>query len=354
MRRRILSLLLASGLSCATIVVIGVGCGDDDPGETTIGPAEGDGDRTHGLTETEAARVLAKVGQVEITVGDVAGELASKGSFIRTRYQSPERRREFLDQMIRFELLAQEAERRGYDELPEVQRTRKQMMIRRFLAERFESGGPDGITPEDVRAYYESHRTEFHTPAQVRASHIRCRDRATATRVLRELLEDASNLQLYRRLAEENNTDEETRDRFGDLRFFSIPEERGENEPEIPPEVANAAFTIERIGGIHPEVVRSEEGWHVVKLTGRRAAMHRTLQEAETPIRNRLWRERRETNIQTLIDELRAESDVEENLEMLENVRIDLPEGDSPTVVNPAVPNGPSGALRVPPRRPNP
>jgi len=353
MSRRILTLMLASGLASATIVAIGVGCGsDDDEGDESPTTDNAGGETVHGLTSEEAGQVLAKVGNTEITVGDVAEELASKGSFIRTRYQSPERRREFLDQMIRFELLAQEAERRGYDELPEVARSRKQMMIRRFLAERFGSEGPESIPDEDVREYYEAHRTEFHTPAQVRASHILVRDRATAQRVLRQLLQAPSDTRLYRRLAQEHNTDEATRDRFGDLRFFSRPSERTENEPEIPDAVAEAAFSIQNIGGLHPTPVQADDGWHIVKLTGRRAAMHRSLEEASTPIRTRLHRERREAAIQALIDELRAESDVEENLEALQNVRIDLPEGDSPTVTSPQLQNGsPSGALRVP-RRP--
>src|SRR5690606_4134219 len=135
------------------------------------------------------------------------------------------------------------------------------------------------------------------------------------------------------------------------LRFFSRPSERTEGEPEIPVEVAEAAFQIDRIGGIHGEVVQSSRGFHIVKLTGRRAAMHRTLQEAERPIRSRLARERREAAIQRLIDRLRRESDVEENLEALSDVRLDLPEGNSPTVTHPQMdPNaGPSGALPTPP-----
>ncbi|MCA9608115.1 MAG: peptidyl-prolyl cis-trans isomerase [Myxococcales bacterium] len=349
MRRQLWSLLLASGLATGTILAIGVGCGDDDEGENGSGATPDEGPRTHGLTEEQAAQVLAKVGDVEISVGDVANELASKGSFIRTRYQSPERRREFLDQMIRFELLAQEAERRGYDELPEVQRTRKQMLIRRFIADRFETDGPEAITDDQVREYYESHRSEFHTPEQVRASHILFRDRNAAQRVLREVLASPSDLRLWRDLAEQHNTDEATRDRFGDLRFFARTEERAEGDPEVPPEVVQAAFAIERIGGISGELIHTSAGWHIVKLTGRRAAMHRSLDEASTSIRNRLFRESRENAIQALLDELRAESDVEENLEALEDVHLDLPEGDSPTVTQPAPPS----PLRVPDRRPN-
>ncbi|MCZ7681975.1 MAG: hypothetical protein M5U28_25555 [Sandaracinaceae bacterium] len=115
--------------------------------------------------------------------------------------------------------------------------------------------------------------------------------------------------------------------------------------------MAEAAFQIDRIGGVHPEVVRSERGWHVVKLTGRRAAMHRTLEEAERPIRSRLHRQRREDAIQALIDELRAESDVQQSLDVLGEVRLDLPEGDSPTLRHPQLEPGagPSGALPTSP-----
>lgn len=353
MRRRLLVLLLASVALAGGFAAGVVGCGGDSSTGTRPTPADPNAARVHGLTADEAAQPLAVIGGTTITVGQFAEELASKGSFIRTRYNSPERRREFLDQMIRFELLAQEAERRGYHELPEVARTRKQMMIRRFLQERTEQGGPELISEEDVRAFYEGNRSEYQTPEQVRASHIQLRDRASAQRVLQQLLAAPDDLRLYRQLAEEHNVDDETRDRFGDLRFFSRPSERTENEPAVPAAVAEAAFRVERIGGIHPEVVESDRGFHVVKLTGRRAAMHRTLEEAERSIRSRLWRQRSEEAVQRLIDELRAESDVQENLDLLREVRLDLPEGDSPTVTHPQleVGQGMSGPL-TPPQRP--
>lgn len=341
MQRRLSLLLVASlGLSA-------VGCGGDDTANESR-PTDEDAPRVHGLTEAEASQTLVKVGDSTITLGDFANELASKGSFIRTRYSSPERRREFLDQMIRFELLAQEAARRGYDELPPVQRSAKQMMIRRFLEERFEQGGPEGIPDEDIRAYYDSHQSEFRTPRQVRASHIQVRDRATAQRVLTQILAAPNDLRLFRRLAEQHNADTETQGSFGDLRFFSHPSERTENEPDIPAPIAEAAFAIDRIGGIHPELVRTEAGYHIVKMTGRRAPMHRSLEEADRPIRSRLYRQRREEAIQQLITELRAESDVEEHFEVLGELRLDIPEGGSPTVTHPQFEIAPPGAGATP------
>lgn len=328
MRRRLLSLTLTLGLVGGGFLSLTTGCGSDEPAEEPT-PPEPDGPRVHGLTPAQAAETVATVGEREITAGEIANELASKGSFVRTRYASPERRREFLDQMIRFELLAQEAARRGYEDLPEVQRTRKQMMIRRFLAERFDEGGPASITGEQVSAYYDAHSDEFNTPEQVRASHIQFRDRATAARVLRELAAHPDDLQLFRRMAQEHNQDPATRERFGDLRFFSRPAE-GQESP-VAAAVAEAAFSIEAIGGVHPEVVRSDSGFHVVKLTARRAEMRRSLADATRTIRNRLWREQRESSIQELMDELRGESDVEENLEALQHLQLDLPNGDVPS-----------------------
>ncbi len=348
MRRRLTSLLIPT-FALSGALAVGGGCGEDpQPTTTPATSSASDEARVHGLTPEQAAEPLAVIGDTSITAGQFAEELASKGSFIRTRYNSPERRRELLDQMIRFELLAREAHRRGYDQLPEVERSRKQMMIRRFMEERFAQGGPETISAEDVRAYYDGHPSEFHTPEQLRASHILIRDRRTAQRVLSELLAAPSNLALYRRLAEQHNTDPATRERFGDLRFFSRPSERLENEPEIPAPVAEAAFEIEHIGGVYPQLVHTSDGYHIIKLTGRRAALNRSLEEAERPIRNRLWRQRREDAIESELTRLRSESDVQENLDALDDIHLDLPEGDSPTVLRPQI--GPPSTL-LPPGR---
>ena len=336
MRSRLALLLMLS-----TIGSIALACSGGE-GEAAEGP------RVHGLTEAEAAATLAQIGDHQITVGEFAEEIANKGPFLRARYNSPERRRELLDQLVRFELLAQEAHAQGFDELPEVQRTREQLMIRRFLEEEYEERlQPSDITDEDVRAFYDSHPTEFHQPEQVRASHILFTSEAQATRVLRQILANPTDVRLFRSLAEQHNTDAATRDRFGDLGFFARPEEAGPS-PLVPPEVATAAFALGTIGAVHPVVIHSALGWHVLKLTGRRAALDRSLEEATRPIRHRLLRERRENGIAALVTRLRSEADVEEHLELLDQIHLDLPEGDFP-----AVPGAPAEAL-VPPTAPAP
>ena len=73
----------------------------------------------HGLSAEQGEQVLAKVGDTTITVKEFADRLASQSPYLRARYNSAERRKEFLDNMVRFELLAIEARKRGLHEQPE-------------------------------------------------------------------------------------------------------------------------------------------------------------------------------------------------------------------------------------------
>lgn len=319
--------LVTGSLALCALLVIA--CGDDDE---TSRRDTGTRGRVHGLTPEQAEEVLVKIGNESITVGEFAERLADQSPYLRARYNSPERRREFLDNLIRFELLAAEAHRRNYDKLPDVERTRKQVMIQQMMKAEFEDRVRlEDITDQEIRTYYEAHPEEFNKPEQVRASIIVMRDRAAAQRVLSQILAAPNDVALFRRLAEQHNEDPETRSRLGDLRFFSRPAERQQGEPEVAGAIAEAAFAIPQIGGVHRELVRVQmgelAGFAIVKLTGKRAALHRTVDEARRPIQNRLWREKRERAIEEFLTRLRREANVQENFELLREVQIDFPEG---------------------------
>ncbi len=336
------SILLASLiLSCGAL--FGACSGDDGEEANDEGSEGEEGELRHGLTKAQAAELLVKVGDREITVGEFAERLADQSPYLRARYNTPERRREFLDNLVRFELLAQEAERRGLHELPEVQRTRKQVMIQQMMRERFEDRIQlSDVTDEEIRAYYEAHRDEFNKPEQVRASHILIKSRATAQRVLRQVLAAPDDMRLFRELSERYNEDPETRrgSRRGDLRFFGRDGSRSgntgeEDEGRVPAAVAEAAFGIERIGGVYPELVETPQGFHIVKLTGRRAALRRTLEEARRPIQHRLWRQKREQAVEEFVAQLRREANVQENPAALDSVQIDVGDGGNAPVADP-------------------
>ena len=155
-----------------------VGCGDDkangdEPGEEA-NPEEKPLAEDLGLTPAQAAKVVAKVGEREITVGEVTEQINRLSPYIRRRWAAPEKRKEFLQKLIRVELLSQEAERQGLAEDPEVQRTVKQVMIRLMVKNDLEKDVlPSSIDEAKLKSEYEKEHEKYHRPA-IRCSAGRC------------------------------------------------------------------------------------------------------------------------------------------------------------------------------------
>lgn len=313
--------------SCALLGLLGllVGCGDKKQ-ELGTKPTPGSApeELKFGLTQAQAAQPLVKVGDTTITLGQFADRLGGQSPYLRARYNSPERRREFLDNMVRFELLATEASKRGYEQKSDVERVRKQMMVQQMMQELFEKDGAklSDISDAEIQQYYDANKGEFEKPAQVRASHILVKEKATAQRLLAQAKAKPEDMQFFRKLAEQYNQDPGTKESFGDLRFFSEAREANElGGPERPDAVRKAAFTLKNVGDVYAELVQSERGFHVVKLTGKREAMTRSLEDARRLIQNRLWRKKREDAIDKFVADLRAKANVKESAELLAKVQ---------------------------------
>lgn len=270
----------------------------------------------HGLTEAQANEVLVKVGDRTITVGEFADRLASQSPYLRARFESPERRKEFLDNLVRFELLVYEAKRRGYADKPEIVRARRNAMIQQLVKQEVDAPleGME-ITDEEVKAIYDANPDEFNRPAQVRASHIFIEDRAHARKLLATAKE--TDLAGFRKLAREQSEDEKTKRNGGDLQFFEADE-----EGSPPKAIRDAAFSLAKVGDIYPELVKEGDGYHIIMLTGKRAPLTRTYEQAKRAIRHKLSRERKDAAMEALTERLRKEIAVDIDYEALKEIQI--------------------------------
>jgi len=276
----------------------------------------------HGLTEAQANEVLVKVGDRTITVGEFADRLASQSPYLRARFESPERRKEFLDNLVRFELLVYEAKRRGYADKPEVVRARRNAMIQQLVKKEVDEPlDRSEITDEEVKAVYDAKPDEFDRPAEVRASHIFIKDRARAAKVLAEAKK--ADLAEFRKLAREQSEDEKTKGNGGDLQFFRADAD-GQGQP--PQAVRDAAFSLGNVGAVYPELVAEGGGYHIIILTGKRAPLKRTYEQAKRAIRHKLTREKKDAALAALTERLRKEIDVDVDYEALKSVVVEVPD----------------------------
>jgi peptidyl-prolyl cis-trans isomerase C len=264
----------------------------------------------------ELGETLAKIDDVVITVGEFQDRINKQSPYVRARYTSLERKKEFLDNLVRFEVLAKEAQKRGLDKDAEVVRTMKQVMIQKLLKDEFDKIKPEDISDEDAKKYYDAHPDEFNKPEEVRVSSILVKDEATAKKVLADARMKGVDNQGFRNLVAQYSTDQMTRDRGGDLRYFDA------NTKEIPKPIVDAAFKLNAVGD-NSTPVKTGEGWVVLKLTGRRKALSRSFEEVKATIKNRLYRDKRQDSMEAFVKALRDKASIKIDEGRLAKVQIE-------------------------------
>ena len=147
-------------------------------------------------------------------------------------------------------------------------------------------------TDEDLLAYFERNISRYDSPEEVRASHILVEDEETAQEILNQLDAGAD----FAVLAKEHSTDTASAEKGGDLDWFA----RGRMVKEF----EDAAFALE-IGEVSG-IVKSEFGYHIIKLTDRKAAHTPSLEEVKDQVRDNYIEEIRNERFTAWYEEVSA------------------------------------------------
>lgn len=339
--QRVLHLTSIAALSLLAVAVLG--CEElpregSPPGQ----PSFDDGFESQ-LSAQDQTQVIARVNDTTITLKDFERSIDAQPPYARARYfSSPERQKEFLDNLVRFEVLAQEARRRGYDRHPEVVEAMKQTMVRKMMVGEVQGSiRMSDVTQEELQKYYDEHSADYNKPEQVRISQVVLATEADAQAVLVELRKQIeADKREYRRIfaamAKARSIDEASKAAGGDLRFFARTEQGGEQ----PKAVADAAFLLSKVGELGGPV-QTPAGWHVILLTGRKNRYERTFEQVRRQIQNRLYREKKRTATESFVEGLRTAARVERKDELLTRIK-------ARQVEPPPAPTGPTGPAERP------
>jgi len=278
-------------------------------------------------SEEELNAPLAKVDNVVITVGEFQDRINRQSPYIRARYTSLEQKKDFLDNLIRFEVLAKEAFKRGFDKNPDVVRTMKQVMIQKLMKDEFENKiKPEDITDAEIQSFYEQHSDEYNKPEEVRVSAIILKNKGQANKVAKEALGDAGKTNKgFRELVSKYSSDDKTKIRGGDLRYFS------RDSKEIPEPVIQAAFDLTKTGDVSGPITAGDGTFYIIKQTGKRKEVHKALEDVKRQIQNRIYRDKRTQAQKDFITGLKAESQIKVFDENLGKVRVDTSTAGGPS-----------------------
>jgi len=224
----------------------------------------------------------------------------------------------------------------------------KQVMIQKLMRDEFDAQvTADSVKDPEMKAYYDANLAEYVKPEEVRASAIIVKNKAQADRIALEARGDAGKTNKgFRDLVMKYSTDEDTKLRGGDLRYFDA------STKEIPPNVVKGAFALINTGDVSNAVDGGNGTWYVLKQTGRRKAMTKSFEDAKPQIRNKLFRESRVKAQKDFVDGLKAKAKIEINETNLAKVRIDTSaatdDGHGHDLVAPPLPGTPTPSNPTP------
>jgi peptidyl-prolyl cis-trans isomerase C len=267
-----------------------------------------------------AGNVVARVDGKTITVTDVQQRINALDPYSKARYSSPEQRKRFLENLVRFEVLASEAQKRGYDRDPDVQRVLKNQMIDVFLRKELdEKLKAEDIPDAEVARYYKEHEAAFRQAEQVRVSQVLVKDRALAEKVAAEARVQARTDRSdkgFRELVAKYSEDEDSKSLGGDLTFFD------RQSTQLPRPLVEAAFALKEVGDVSAPVA-SDKGFHVLKLTQRRAGFTRPIEGVSGEIRRLILRDRRAKKMEEMVAQMREKLKVEIYEDQLAKVTVE-------------------------------
>jgi peptidyl-prolyl cis-trans isomerase C len=264
---------------------------------------------------------VAKFGTQSITDAELAARFAEMNPFARARFQTVEQRRDYVEGLVRFELLAQEAVRRNLHNDPEVVEAARRVMVQQLLKKELDEGN-GGVTDAQVAAYYQAHTSDYVKPAMTRLAHIAFKkeDRAAAEEVFAQAKAlapfDAAG---FGKLAREKSNDERTRELDGDMRFLADDELSAQYGPEL----AAAAATLVKVGDLAATLVETPKALHIVKLQGRQLALNLTVEQAKPSIQQLLANESKQERFRALMERLKKDAHLELNESSLAAMVVD-------------------------------
>lgn len=277
------------------------------------------------VTPEEAARravIVLRHEHGQISTGELEDAIQARNPLMQERYRNTSAVQAVLDGLLRSQLQAAEAERRGYGKHPDVVLAQKQNAVQELLQHDFdEKFTVRSVPAEDVKKHYDEHLAEFVRGEGRRVSWLRTPDEATAKALLPEA--KATDMRAFRELVRNKSTDETTKQRGGDLRYFDVSGRSFDADDHyVDPVIVKVAFALNHVGDTS-DVVQTADGFGIVKLSGIRDAENHTLAEAEERVRSRLWREKRQAAIDATLEELKKQLKVVVHPELIDAVKLD-------------------------------
>lgn len=178
------------------------------------------------------------------------------------------------------------------------------------------------VTLPEVTARYQQNQQSYSTPEQVRASHILFsttgKDEAAVRKTAEGVLARIKSGGDFAALAQQYSEDPQSKVKGGDLDFFA--------KGTMVPEFDAVAWTL--APGQTSDLVKSQFGFHIIRVTEKRAAMTRTLDQVRPQLEEQIKDEKAQAEALRLSEEIAGQISAPADIDRVAKER-GLTAGDS-------------------------
>jgi peptidyl-prolyl cis-trans isomerase C len=323
------------------ITALVAGCPQGEKGKPSGGQSAGGSD---------SGELVAKVGEVSISLNDFEQQINQQNPLVRSRYKSLDQKKKLLDALVEREAMVLEARRLGLDKDPEVIRGYKKILARHLVNMEFNQKRVKEIeiTDETIEQYYKENIDRYHAPDKARIHQIflaapasdkkkRTAARKQAADLLKQLKAKKTDRRVFLQLARQHSNDEATKRVGGDTNFKT----RAQLEETYGKPFADAAFGLKQANDLSG-IVSDPKGFYLLRLSGKQAAIDLPLERVKGQIRTTLFARARGEAYRAFVEEVKNKVGVEVFEDKVENAKVDLSQ----------VPSRPGPGPRIPPPRP--
>ncbi len=250
--------------------------------------------RKDSITEAESNAVLAKYDGVEIKVSEIYKDLEQIPAFIRPQVLGGEGLNDFLNQHFARVLSLHDVEK-NYDTYakanPKVVNDTARRTIVKMLFDKVLR--PVTVNDDEIKDFYNKNLANFSAPAQMQAHHILVKEEEKAKSLLADLQKDPTK---FEEVAKSSSICP-SKQQGGDLGKFS--------DGQMVPEFEKACKEAEVGKVVGP--VKTQFGYHLIRVDGRTPAGTRKLEEVQEEIRSQLLPQKQKEVFDTFVQSLSKE-----------------------------------------------
>jgi peptidyl-prolyl cis-trans isomerase C len=195
---------------------------------------------------------------------------------------------QLLNRLIGIQLVQAKGREQGLADDPEVKRFVKQAEEEAISRAYIQRMIDQKVNDEAIQKIYDADLKEHPPQIEIRASHILVKTEDEAKEIIKQLEGGAD----FATLAKEKSIDKGSGENGGDLNWFT--------KDTMVKEFSDAAFAMQR-GDVSKVPVKSQFGWHIIKITDSRMQTPVPLEQKRDDIRKALSQEAVHQEVQSLI-----------------------------------------------------